>query len=366
MSSLMTSVACNDKAPYKQVLTHGFTVDGDGKKMSKSLGNVVSPQTVMNKLGADILRLWVASTDYRSEMTVSDEILKRAADAYRRIRNTSRFLLANLNGFEPSTDLVPLNELVSLDHWIVSRAAEAQKTIITAYEEYDFLTVSQTLMQFCSIELGSFYLDVVKDRQYTAKGDSHARRSCQTALYHIAEALVRWMAPIMSFTAQETWTSLPGQRDKYVFTGLWYDGFTDLPENALDNDFWQTILNVKTEVNKAIEQARRDGVVGGSLEVDVTLFATPTLASQLQKLDDELRFVLITSAASVVVTESQPEGAQQTENQDLWLSVGVAAGDKCDRCWHHREDVGSHQAHPSLCGRCVENVDGEGESRQYA
>ncbi len=366
MSSLMTSVACYDKAPYKQVLTHGFTVDGQGKKMSKSLGNVVSPQTVMNKLGADILRLWVASTDYRSEMTVSDEILKRAADAYRRIRNTSRFLLANLNGFDPATDQVAFDDLVGLDHWIVSRAAETQKTIIEAYEAYDFLTVTQTLMQFCSIELGSFYLDVIKDRQYTAKADSHARRSCQTALYHIAEALVRWMAPVMSFTAQETWAALPGTRDDYVFTGVWYDGLEGIPARAMDNSFWQSILEVKTEVNKAIEQARRDGTVGGSLEVDVTVYATADIAAKLEQLEDELRFVLITSGAKVVSVDQAPSDAQVTELDGLWLAVNVAAGHKCDRCWHHREDVGSFEAHPSLCGRCVENVEGDGESRNHA
>jgi isoleucyl-tRNA synthetase len=366
MSSLMTSVASNDKAPYKQVLTHGFTVDGDGKKMSKSLGNVVSPQTVMNKLGADILRLWVASTDYRSEMTVSDEILKRSADAYRRIRNTSRFLLSNLNGFDPATDLVALDELVSLDHWVISRAAQAQKTIIDAYEKYDFLTVTQTMMQFCSVDLGSFYLDIVKDRQYTAKAESHARRSCQTALYHIAEALVRWIAPITSFTAQEIWQTLPGERSDYVFTETWYEGLADIPTGLFDNDYWQNVMLVKTEVNKRIEQARRDGVVGGSLEVDVTVYATDALASQLARLEDELRFVLITSSAKVVAVEQAPDNAQATGLDNVWLHVGIARGTKCERCWHYREDVGQHQGHETLCDRCVSNVDGEGETRQYA
>ena len=226
MSSLMTSVATKGHAPYKQVLTHGFTVDGKGKKMSKSLGNTVAPQQVTNKLGADILRLWVASTDYRSEIAVSDEILKRSADAYRRIRNTSRFLLANLTGFNPKTDLVPFEEMVELDKWAVSRAHTIQSEIVKAYEAYDMLVVTQKLMQFCSIEMGSFYLDIIKDRQYTAKSDRHARRSCQSALYHIVEALVRWMAPITSFTAQEIWQEMPWQEDEFVFTGTWYTGLT--------------------------------------------------------------------------------------------------------------------------------------------
>lgn len=208
MSSLMIATAMKGKAPYRQVLTHGFTVDGQGRKMSKSIGNTISPQDVMNKLGGDILRLWVASTDYTGEIAVSDEILKRSADSYRRIRNTARFLLANLNGFDPALHQVKPEEMVVVDRWAVGRAQAAQAEIMEAYENYDFHLVVQRLMQFCSVEMGSFYLDIIKDRQYTAKGDSVARRSCQTALFHIAEALVRWMAPIMSFTADEIWNQL--------------------------------------------------------------------------------------------------------------------------------------------------------------
>ena len=367
MSSLMTSVATKGHAPYKQVLTHGFTVDGDGKKMSKSLGNTVSPQDVMNKLGADILRLWVASTDYRSEIAVSDEILKRSADAYRRIRNTARFLLANLNGFNPETDLVAAEDMVALDLWAVSRAKVAQQEILQAYENYDLLQVTQKLMQFCSIEMGSFYLDIIKDRQYTAKADSVARRSCQTALYHIAEALVRWMAPVMSFTAQEIWQVMPGNRDEFVFTGSWYQALDQMQTpSVMDNDYWQQVLQVKTAVNKAIEQARKDNKVGGSLEANARLYVTAELASTLAKLEDELRFVLITSGAEVIEVSSAPEGAQATEVEGLWLDIQKAEGEKCVRCWHHREDVGQQTEHKELCLRCVENVDGEGESRQYA
>ncbi|SUB18498.1 Isoleucine--tRNA ligase [Pantoea agglomerans] len=266
MSSLMISTAMKGKAPYRQVLTHGFTVDGQGRKMSKSIGNTVAPQDVMNKLGADILRLWVASTDYSGEMAVSDEILKRSADAYRRIRNTARFLLANLSGFNPATDLVKPEEMVVVDRWAVGRAQAAQADIVASYENYDFHEVIQRLMQFCSIEMGSFYLDIIKDRQYTAKGDGLARRSCQTALWHIVEALVRWMAPIMSFTADEIWGYLPGERAQYVFTEEWYQGLFGLAEDeALNDAYWAELLKVRGEVNKVIEQARADKRIGGAL-----------------------------------------------------------------------------------------------------
>lgn len=234
MSSLMLSTATDSKAPYKQVLTHGFTVDGQGRKMSKSIGNIVTPQEVMDKFGGDILRLWVASTDYTGEMTVSDEILKRAADSYRRIRNTARFLLANLNGFDPKRDLVKPEKMISLNRWAVACALDAQNEIKDAYDNYQFHTVVQRLMRFCSVEMGSFYLDIIKDRQYTTKADSLARRSCQTALWHIAEALVRWMAPILSFTADEIWQHLPqteSARAEFVFTEEFYQGLFGLGED---------------------------------------------------------------------------------------------------------------------------------------
>ena len=367
MSSLMTSTAMHGHAPYKQVLTHGFTVDAQGKKMSKSLGNVVAPQEVTNKLGADILRLWVASTDYRGEIAVSDEILKRAADNYRRLRNTSRFLLANLNGFNPATDLVAEQDMVALDRWMVTRAKQLQEELVAAYERYDLLVVSQKLTHFCSLDLGSFYLDIIKDRQYTAKQDSVARRSCQTALYHIVEALVRWMAPITSFTAQEIWQEMPGERGKFVFTETWYDGFNSFTQDgALDDDFWQQIMAVKDAVNQALEQARKAQVLGGSLEADITLYADEALKTQLELLGDELRFVLITSGATVKASAEKTDDAEKTDVSGLFVSVAKTAGEKCVRCWHHREDVGSHAGHEELCGRCVTNVDGDGEVRHYA
>ncbi|WP_434356751.1 isoleucine--tRNA ligase [Parasalinivibrio latis] len=366
-SSLMTSVAIKNHAPYKQVLTHGFTVDGQGRKMSKSIGNVVSPQDVMNKLGADILRLWVASTDYTGEMTVSDEILKRSADAYRRIRNTARFLLANLHGFNPETDMVPAEEMVVADRWAVGRALAAQEEIIKAFDECNFHQVTQRLMQFCSVEMGSFYLDIIKDRQYTAKAGSHAHRSCQSALFHIVEALVRWMAPIMSFTADEIWAQMPGSRDKFVFTGVWYDGLFDLAEGeALNNAFWAELLKVRGAVNKELEQARNDKVIGGSLQAEVTLYAAPALAEKLAILGDELRFALLTSKAEVVSAETQPEGSRATEMAGLWVKVAASEAKKCERCWHHVADVGTIAGHEEVCGRCVSNIEGEGEERKFA
>lgn len=365
MSSLMTGVSIKDKAPYKQVLTHGFTVDGEGRKMSKSLGNVVSPQDVMNKLGADILRLWVATTDYTSEMTVSDEILNRAADKYRRIRNTARFLLANLNGFNPQTDALPFNELVELDLWVVNRAAKLQQEIIDAYDNYQFHQVSQKLMNFCTVELGSFYLDVIKDRQYTAHTESKARRSCQTALYHIAQAMVRWMAPVMSFTAQEIWEALPGQSTPYVFTDVWYPGFANLPAGKFSDAFWQQLLEVRDEVNKVLEAARREEKLGASLQAEVTLFAGAELVQALSQLGDELRFVLITSTAKV--SAEQPAAvAVATAIKGLSVLVEASTAAKCERCWHHRHDVGADAAHPGICLRCVSNVEGSGEQREFA
>ncbi|MBN5267907.1 MULTISPECIES: isoleucine--tRNA ligase [Serratia] len=368
MSSLMISTAMKGKAPYKEVLTHGFTVDGQGRKMSKSIGNTVSPQDVMNKLGGDILRLWVASTDYTGEIAVSDEILKRSADSYRRIRNTARFLLANLNGFEPSTDCVAPEDMVVLDRWAVGRALAAQQDIEQAYANYDFHEVVQRLMQFCSVEMGSFYLDIIKDRQYTAKSDSVARRSCQTALYHIVEALVRWMAPIMSFTADEIWGFMPGKRAQYVFTEEWYDGLFGLAEGEPMNDaFWAELLKVRGEVNKVLEQARADKRLGGSLEAAVTLYADSELAARLNSLQDELRFVLLTSAASVASLAEAPADAQASELlKGLKIAFSTAPGEKCPRCWHYTTDIGLVAEHADICGRCVSNVAGDGEKRNFA
>ena len=370
MSSLMLSTATDSKAPYKQVLTHGFTVDGQGRKMSKSIGNIVTPQEVMDKFGGDILRLWVASTDYTGEMTVSDEILKRAADSYRRIRNTARFLLANLNGFDPQRDAVKPEDMISLDRWAVACVLDAQKEIKDAYDNYQFHTVVQRLMRFCSVEMGSFYLDIIKDRQYTTKADSLARRSCQTALWHIAEALVRWMAPILSFTADEIWGYLPQTattRAEFVFTEEFYEGLFGLGENEkLDDAYWQQLIKVRSEVNRVLEIARNDKVIGGGLEAEVTVYANDEYRALLEQLGNELRFVLITSKAEVKPLADKPADVATGELEGIAISVARSNGEKCPRCWHYSDKIGVNPEHPTLCPRCVENVAGNGEVRQFA
>ncbi|WP_421866901.1 isoleucine--tRNA ligase [Motiliproteus sp.] len=366
-SSLKTSIAVRGVAPYKQVLTHGFTVDQNGRKMSKSLGNVVAPQQVMNKYGADILRLWVAATDFSGEMAVSDEILKRTADSYRRIRNTSRFLLSNLTGFDPAKDLLPADEMLALDRWAVDRASQLQQEILAAYDNYQFLSVYQKVHHFCALDLGGFYLDIIKDRQYTTQPDSLARRSCQSAMYHIIEALARWVAPITSFTADEIWQHLPGERGESIHLETWYEGLFELADDeAFGRGFWQQVLDVKTAVNKEIENQRNAGVVKSGLATEVSLYCGAELTALLERLGDELRFVLITSDAKLELLDAAPADAVETELDDLKLAVRVSEHSKCTRCWHLREDVGSHTEHPELCGRCVENVAGNGEQRAYA
>ena len=365
-SSLLTSVGIHGHAPYKHCLTHGFVVDGKGEKMSKSKGNVMAPNDVINKLGADVLRLWVSSADYRGEMAVSDEILKRTGDTYRRLRNTSRFLLANLEGFEPSTDLLAKDELLPLDRWAVDAAYQAQEAIIDAYENYNFWVVAQKIHHFCSIDMGSFYLDIIKDRQYTAKRGSKAQRSCQTALYHIVEALARWMAPILSFTANEIWPLLPkpanGEREKTVFISEWYEGLFPMENATITAEDWDRLSNVKDAINKSIEVKRKEGVIGGSLQAEVTIHADEKLYAVLSKLEDELRFVFITSQAKLVNNDD----GESTDIEGLKLTINASDAEKCERCWHYREDVGSNSDHPTICNRCVENVVGDGEVRHYA
>jgi isoleucyl-tRNA synthetase len=368
-SSLLTSVAMRNAAPYKAVLTHGFTVDAKGQKMSKSKGNVVAPQKVMNQLGADILRLWVAATDYRGEMSVSDEILKRTADAYRRMRNTARFLLGNLNGFDARRHMVGLDDMISLDRWAVERARQLQQDLLKAYDEYEFHLVYQRIHHFCSVDMGSFYLDVIKDRQYTTQADSLARRSAQSAMYHIVEALARWLAPILSFTADEIWQAIPGERSDSIFLEQWYEFPTTTTPLKLDNTFWQQVLEVREAVSKHLEALRVAGEIGASLDAEVDLFCGSELYQNLENIEDELRFVLITSYARIHrETERGDQGAHHTlsSGDELWISVKACGFEKCVRCWHRREDVGSHKDHPELCGRCVENVAGDGEQRHYA
>ena len=367
-SSLLTSVAMNDCAPYKQVLTHGFTVDEKGYKMSKSRGNVVAPQKVMDRLGADVLRLWVAATDYRGEMAVSDEILKRISDVYRRLRNTSRFLLANMAGFDPARHKVSYEDMLPLDRWAADRALQLQQEVIAAYDNYQFHQVYQKVHNFCAVDMGSFYLDVIKDRQYTCQENSLARRSAQTAMYHVAESLVRWLAPILSFTADEIWECLPGERDASVFLVGWYEGLEPLPEQSpMNREFWDKVLEVREEVSKELEKLRERGGIGSSLEAEVTLFCDGEYREILNRLEDELRFVLVTSMAKVLPLAEASHGAEDAENiEGLKILAEPSPHPKCVRCWHRRADVGSHPDHPEICGRCVENVEGKGEVRRYA
>ena len=366
-SSLMASVAMNDIAPYKEVLTHGFTVDAEGKKMSKSKGNVVLPQTVMKSLGADVLRLWVASTDYRYEMSVSDEILKRTSDAYRRLRNTARFLLANLDGFDPAQHRVGKDDLLALDRWVVDKAWQLQEEIKAAYDQYQFQVIYQKVLNFCSIDLGGFYLDIVKDRQYTAKEDCLARRSGQTAMYHVVEALVRWLAPITSYTADEIWHYIPGQRSESVFLETWYDGLFPLDVNAeIGRDTWDKVIAVRAAVSKELEALRKDGAIGASLNAEVDLYCDEAYTAELNKLGKELHFIFITSNAGVSDMQFCPDDAVASDIDGLKMKVRVSEQPKCVRCWHQRYDIGEHPEHPELCGRCVENVTGAGETRLYA
>jgi isoleucyl-tRNA synthetase len=365
-SSLLTSVAMHGRAPYRGVLTHGFTVDDKGRKMSKSLGNVVAPQKVVNSLGADVLRLWVAATDYANEMSVSDEILKRMADSYRRMRNTARFLLGNLAGFDPGRDLVPEERMVELDRWVLARTRSLQEEVVAAYRDYAFHLIYQKVHNFCVVDLGGFYLDVIKDRLYTTRADGQPRRSAQTALYWIAEALARWLAPVLSFTAEEIWRHMPGERPESVFHSTW----VGLPQaggaTAVD---WPAVLDARSAVLRELERLRVAGLIGAPLDAAVDLYCAPPLMATLGRFGVELRFVLITSEARVHPADARPVEAVAAGNEGdhgLWVVVQPATAAKCVRCWHKREDVGSFAVHPELCGRCVSNVDGAGEARRFA
>lgn len=366
-SSLLTSTAMNGIASYKEVLTHGFVVDGEGRKMSKSLGNVIAPHEVITSLGADILRLWVASVDYRYEINASKEILSRASEAYRRIRNTVRFLLANMHDFEPQKNLVATDEMLSLDRWAVDKARLVQEDISKAYDTYQFHVTVQKLHQFCLADLGGFYLDIIKDRQYTMAKESLGRRSAQTALYHIAHALVRWMAPITSFTAEEIWQFIPGKDEDSIFLTTWYDKLAELPDDLdMNRAYWEKIRTVRDAVNKEIENQRNAGKIGSALEAEVYLYCAPHLQKLLDALGNELRFVLLTSFAKVVPEHAGPIDTVTTEVPGLSLKIEATKNSKCERCWHRRADIGINPQYPGICERCVENVAGVGEVRKYA
>ena len=369
-SSLLTSTAMKGRAPYDEVLTHGFTVDAQGRKMSKSLGNVIAPQKVVDTLGADVLRLWVASTDYRNEIAVSDEILKRVSDAYRRIRNTARFLLGNLDGFDPTKDLLPLDRCLLLDQWAEQQAYDVQQAVVAAYDRHDFPEIVQRVQNFCTNEMGALYLDITKDRLYTMPTDSHGRRSAQSAMYRILEAMVRWLAPILSFTAEEIWQHMPGGRGESVLFETWYEGLGAPQGSPQQRGFWADLLAIREVASKQLEIMRANREIGASLEAEVTLYLDAKTRHEFGEYADELRFFFITSELTLddignAPPEAAPVESMQTENRFASVSVRKTDNAKCIRCWHYRPDVGSNPAHPEICGRCVSNIEGPGEDRRW-
>ncbi|MFC5479847.1 isoleucine--tRNA ligase [Massilia suwonensis] len=360
-SSLLTSSMLNGTPPYKALLTHGFTVDENGKKMSKSLGNTLAPQKISDTLGADILRLWVASTDYTGELSIGEEILKRVTESYRRIRNTLRFLLANTSDFDPNKHAVPVAELFEIDRYAIASMAQLQKDVAAHFDRYEFHPVVSRLQNYCSEDLGGFYLDILKDRLYTTGVDSQARRSAQTALWHIAHALLRVMAPVLSFTAEEAWAVFAGQQayadsDETIFTQtLWT--FPELPDAEALLAKYAALREVRADVTKQLEEVRASGAIGSSLQAELTIKAAGAKHELLASLDDDLKFVFITSQAIVEQAANEAEESVQ---------VTPSEAPKCERCWHYRRDVGHNHEHAGLCGRCVSNLFGAGEARRFA
>jgi isoleucyl-tRNA synthetase len=384
-SSLLTRCAMHGRAPFDEVLTHGFTVDAQGRKMSKSLGNGIEPQDVMNRYGADILRLWIASADYRNEMALSEEILKRVADSYRRIRNTCRFLLGNLDGFDPARDLLPIEQCLLLDQWAVQCAHDVQQAVVAAYARYDFPEVVQRVQNFCTNEMGALYLDITKDRLYTMPAASHGRRSAQSAMYRILEAMARWLAPLFAFTSEEIWQHMPRalhvvdangtqrfvERDDSVLFHAWYGGLADAQGSPERRRWWNDLIAIRETAARVLEGMRKDGRIGSSLDAVLTIHADPAIVERYKQVADELRFFFIVSELRLDVGEA-PDDAVLTELEgaNVWVSAAVSDAPKCVRCWHHRDDVGKDADHPELCGRCVENIaafegNGPGEDRKW-
>jgi isoleucyl-tRNA synthetase len=346
------------KPPYKALLTHGFTVDGQGRKMSKSIGNVIAPQEVADKMGAEIIRLWVASTDYSGEMTISDEILKRVVESYRRIRNTLRFLLANLSDFDITKHQMDAKDWLEIDQYALALTQSVQNDLIAHYNRYEFHPAVSRLMTFCSEDMGGFYLDILKDRLYTLSADAPARRSAQNALFHITQSFLRLMAPFLSFTAEEAWKIFAHNTSSKdtIFT----EEFYQLPEISSAETLikkWAQIRQMRSDITKAIENEREAGKVGSSLQAEIHIVASPADAALLQSLGDDLRFITITSSATVEAKDGVT---------DILVSVKSSDHQKCGRCWHYRDDVGHDQEHPTLCGRCTSNLFGAGEERHIA
>jgi isoleucyl-tRNA synthetase len=360
-SSLLTSSMLDGCSPYKALLTHGFVVDGSGRKMSKSAGNGIEPQTIFNTLGADILRLWVASTDYSGEITLSEEFLKRITESYRRIRNTLRFLLANTSDFDASKDLVAVKDMLEIDRYAIAQCQALQTDFLTHYQQFEFHPVIAKLQSYCSEDLGGFYLDILKDRLYTSGVNSPARRSAQSALWHITHSLLRLIAPTLSFTAEEAWKFFASsdeyrQSDETIFTQLFYT----LPEVADAEALlakYDVLRTVRLDVTKQLEEVRAAGGIGSSLQADLIIRASGSKYDLIASLGDDLKFIFITSSAKV---------EKVTAIEEESISVTASTHQKCERCWHCRNDVGMHSDHPSICKRCVENVFGPGEVRHFA
>ena len=366
-SSLLVSTAITGKPPYQSVLTHGFTVDGDGRKMSKSVGNIIGPQEIIDSLGADVLRLWVASTEYEAEMGISNLILTRTTDLYRRIRNTARFLVGNLEGFDPSM-CVDWDDMVEIDQWAIHTSMHLQDQIVDAYEQYRFHLICQKIHRFCVVEMGGFYLDVLKDRLYTMPHDSVERRSAQTAMYHILQALVRWLAPILSFTAEEIWRYVAGTKEPSVLLATWYDDWPEKSKDneAVDSEFWSQVIAMRDEVNRVLEVKRNEGSIGSSLAADVTLYCSDQLYKKLNEIADEVKFLTITSSATIKPLNETQQSSNGEINLPLVVEVNKSDNTKCVRCWHQTPDVGSIADHPEICARCFENIEGAGEKRRFA
>ena len=354
-SSLLISSMVNGRAPYEGLLTHGFVVDGQGRKMSKSMGNVIAPQKISDTLGAEILRLWVASTDYSGELSISDEILKRVVEAYRRIRNTLRFLLANTGDFDPVRDALPAANWTEIDRYALARAAQFQQGVLEDYARYEFHLAIPKLQTFCSEDLGGFYLDILKDRLYTTARAGHARRSAQNALWHITQGLLRLMAPVLSFTAEEAWSVF--QPDNLTIFTETYHEYPAVPGGAELIVKWSALRTIRSEVQKFLEDAREAKTIGSSLQAEVEVRAAGERLALLESLGDELKFVFVTSAARVVAEPDASAGG---------ITVVASSHTKCERCWHYREDIGADAAHPGICGRCVTNLAGGGEVRACA
>jgi isoleucyl-tRNA synthetase len=355
-SSLLTGCATDGRAPYNALLTHGFVVDGHGHKMSKSKGNVIAPQKVIDTLGADILRLWVASTDYSGELTISDEILKRVSESYRRIRNTLRFLLANIADFDPAQHALPINEWLEIDRYALGLTRKFAAEVRSHYDNYEFHHAMQLVHGFCSEDLGGFYLDILKDRLYTSGKDSSARRAAQNTLYHITHCLVRLLAPVLSFTAEEVWQELSHNPEDSVFLQTWQDTLPEQADEGALLERWGALRAIRADVQKHLESVRVSGAIGSSLAAEVTIASSGDTCALLKSLGDDLRFVLITSQANAV----------ESADDAVKIEVTPSPHQKCERCWHYRADVGSHAEHAGLCARCVSNLFVTGEARQYA